>query len=101
MEHIEVYTNNLAHHHLPLIEDVLDENLREVYATLSYDVSHEFGVLCKCGGQPRHSAHLSHANRALTCSLTDTTYFNPEVQRGDTPYSKPAKIERASHVIGK
>ena len=101
MEHIEIYTNNLAHHHLPLIEDVLDENLREVYATLSYDVSHEFGVLCKCGGQPRHSAHLSHANRALTCSLTDTTYFNPEVQRGDTPYSKPAKIERASHVIGK
>ena len=101
MEHIEVYTNNLAHHHLPLIEDVLDENLREVYATLSYDVSHEFGVLCKCGRQPRHSAHLSYANRALTCSLTDTTYFNPEVQRGDTPYSKPAKIERASHVIGK
>ena len=101
MEHIEVYTNNLAHHHLPLIEDVLDENLREVYATLSYDVSHEFGVLCKCGGQPRHSAHLSYANRALTCSLTDTPYFNPEVQRGDTPYSKPAKIERASHVIGK
>ena len=101
MEHIEVYTNNLAHHHLPLIEDVLDENLREVYATLSYDVSHEFGVLCKCGRQPRHSAHLSYANRALTCSLMDTTYFNPEVQRGDTPYSKPAKIERASHVIGK
>ena len=101
MEHIEVYTNNLAHHHLPLIEDVLDENLREVYATLSYDVSHEFGVLCKCGGQPRHSAHLSYANRALTCSLTDIPYFNPEVQRGDTPYSKPAKIERASHVIGK
>ena len=101
MEHIEVYTNNLAHHHLPLIEDVLDENLREVYATLSYDVSHEFGVLCKCGGQPRHSAHLSYANRALTCSLMDTTYFNPEVQREDTPYSKPAKIERISHVIGK
>ena len=101
MEHIEVYTNNLAHHHLPLIEDVLDENLREVYATLSYDVSHEFGVLCKCGGQPRHSAHLSHANRALTCSLMDTTYFNPEVHGRDTPYCKPAKIERASHVIGK
>ena len=101
MEHIEVYTNNLSHHRLPLIEAVLDENLREVYATLSYDVTHEFGVLCKCGGQPRHSAHLSYANRALTCSLTDIPYFNPEVQRGDTPYSKPAKIERASHVIGK
>ena len=101
MEHIEVYTNNLSHHHLPLIEDVLDKNLKDVYATLSYDVSHEFGVLCKCGGQPRHSAHLSYANRALTCSLTDTPYFNPEVQGRDTPYSKPAKIERASHVIGK
>lgn len=89
MEYFEIYVNNLSHKHLPLIEDILDENLQAVYATLSYSVSHKFGILCKCLRKPRHSAFLSHENYDLTCSMTDELH------------SMKNKVQKASHLIGK
>ena len=89
MEYFEIYVSNLSDKHLPLIEDILDKNLRAVYATLSYNVSHKFGILCKCGHKPRHAAFLSHDNHALTCSMTSKTY------------SEKGKVQKASDLISK
>lgn len=89
MEYFEIYIHNLSHQYLPLIEDVLDENLLAVYATLSYSVSHKFGVLCKCSEMPRHAAFLSDDNHYLICSMTNQSYEQDNI------------VEKASHLIGK
>lgn len=89
MEHLEIYISNLSHTYLPLIEDIIDENLQAVYTTLSYRVSHRFGILCECGQKPRHAAFLPQDKNALICSMKHESY------------PKQQKVHKASHLIGK